>query len=399
MTLQGRNLILGVGGGISAYKSAELLRRLQDIGFSIQVIPTVASLNFVGAATWEALSGNSVATNLWSNVHDVPHIKLADRADLVVVAPTTADLLAKLANGQCDDLLTSVISASSAPIVLIPAMHTQMWLNAATQANVSILRERGHLVIEPDEGRMTGDDYGVGRYPDISRLISEISKLAEINSDLRGRKVLVTAGGTREAIDPVRYIGNNSSGKQGIAIAKAARNRGAEVILIAANISKALLSELQGVKIIEVSSTQELESALDIEFDSCEILLMAAAVADAKPVKLATEKIKKKEFSNISLERNSDLLAELGARRRVDQVLVAFAAETGVEDLAAANTKLVAKGVQVLYLNDVSGGAIFGSDETCGYILEIDKSVVRVSRQSKDTLADLLLDRSLIKLG
>ena len=399
MTLQGRNLILGVGGGISAYKSAELLRRLQDIGFSIQVIPTVASLNFVGAATWEALSGNSVATNLWSNVHDVPHIKLADRADLVVVAPTTADLLAKLANGQCDDLLTSVISASSAPIVLIPAMHTQMWLNAATQANVSILRERGHLVIEPDEGRMTGDDYGVGRYPDISRLISEISKFAEINSDLRGSKVLVTAGGTREAIDPVRYIGNNSSGKQGIAIAKAARNRGAEVILIAANISKALLSELQGVKIIEVSSTQELESALDIEFDSCEILLMAAAVADAKPVKLATEKIKKKEFSNISLERNSDLLAELGARRRVDQVLVAFAAETGVEDLAAANTKLVAKGVQVLYLNDVSGGAIFGSDETCGYILEIDKSVVRVSRQSKDTLADLLLDRSLIKLG
>jgi len=399
MTLQGRNLILGVGGGISAYKSAELLRRLQDIGFSIQVIPTVASLNFVGAATWEALSGNSVATNLWSNVHDVPHIKLADRADLVVVAPTTADLLAKLANGQCDDLLTSVISASSAPIVLIPAMHTQMWLNAATQANVSILRERGHLVIEPDEGRMTGDDYGVGRYPDISRLISEISKFAEINSDLRGRKVLVTAGGTREAIDPVRYIGNNSSGKQGIAIAKAARNRGAEVILIAANISKALLSELQGVKIIEVSSTQELESALDIEFDSCEILLMAAAVADAKPVKLATEKIKKKEFSNISLERNPDLLAELGARRRVDQVLVAFAAETGVEDLAAANTKLVAKGVQVLYLNDVSGGAIFGSDETCGYILEIDKSVVRVSRQSKDTLADLLLDRSLIKLG
>ena len=399
MTLQGRNLILGVGGGISAYKSAELLRRLQDIGFSIQVIPTVASLNFVGAATWEALSGNSVATNLWSNVHDVPHIKLADRADLVVVAPTTADLLAKLANGQCDDLLTSVISASSAPIVLIPAMHTQMWLNAATQANVSILRERGHLVIEPDEGRMTGDDYGVGRYPDISRLISEISKFAEINSDLRGSKVLVTAGGTREAIDPVRYIGNNSSGKQGIAIAKAARNRGAEVILIAANISKALLSELQGVKIIEVSSTQELESALDIEFDSCEILLMAAAVADAKPVKLATEKIKKKEFSNISLERNSDLLAELGARRRVDQVLVAFAAETGVEDLAAANTKLVAKGAQVLYLNDVSGGAIFGSDETCGYILEIDKSVVRVSRQSKDTLADLLLDRSLIKLG
>lgn len=398
MALQGRNLILGIGGGISAYKSAELLRRLQDIGFSIQVIPTVASLNFVGAATWEALSGNVVATNLWSNVHDVPHIKFAERADLIVIAPTTADLLAKLANGQCDDLLTNVISASSAPLVLIPAMHPQMWLNAATQANVSTLRERGHLVIEPDEGRMTGDDYGVGRYPEVSKLIAEISNFADIKSDLLGRKVLVTAGGTREAIDPVRYIGNNSSGKQGISIAIAARNRGAEVALIAANISKALLSELEGIRIIEVSSTQDLKVALDSEFDSCQILLMTAAVADAKPIETASEKIKKADFSNIALEKNSDLLAELGAKRRDGQVLVAFAAETGAQDLAAANAKLLAKGAQILYLNDVSGGAIFGSDETCGYLLQVDEPALSVARQSKDTLADLLLDRALTKL-
>jgi phosphopantothenoylcysteine decarboxylase/phosphopantothenate--cysteine ligase len=247
MTLLGRELILGVGGGISAYKSADLLRRLQDVGFGVSVIPTRASLNFVGSATWEALSGRPVNQNLWENVHEVPHVKRAREANLILIAPATADLIAKISGGIADDLLTNVVSAASCPIVLVPAMHPEMWLSAANQENVAILRSRGVLVIEPDEGRMTGDDFGVGRYPEVSRIISEVSSFAEIKSDLLGKKVLITAGGTREAIDPVRYIGNHSSGKQGYEVAVAARNRGAQVVLISANSS---LQDPPGVQVI-----------------------------------------------------------------------------------------------------------------------------------------------------
>ena len=354
MTLLGRELILGVGGGISAYKSADLLRRLQDIGFGVTVIPTRASLNFVGSATWEALSGRSVNENLWNNVHEVPHIKRAREANLIVVAPATADLIAKISNGIADDLLTNVISAATSPLILVPAMHPEMWLSAANQANVATLRARGVLVIEPDEGRMTGEDFGIGRYPEVSRIVLEISKFANLNSDLLGKKILVTAGGTREAIDPVRFIANHSTGKQGYAIAKAARNRGAEVVLIAANSN---LNDLPGVEIVHVSSAEQMQHALSARFPACEILLMAAAVADAKPANASTVKIKKANYQSIELETNPDLLANLSKTRSENQVLVAFAAETSAIDKATiegAKSKMVSKGADLIYLNDVS---------------------------------------------
>ena len=399
MTLLGRELILGVGGGISAYKSADLLRRLQDVGFAVTVIPTRASLNFVGAATWEALSGRPVNQNLWENVHEVPHIKSARQANLIVIAPATADLIAKISGGIADDLLTNVVSAASCPIVLVPAMHPEMWLSVANQENIATLRSRGILVIEPDEGRMTGEDFGVGRYPEVSRIISEVSSFAEIKSDLLGKKVLITAGGTREAIDPVRFIGNHSSGKQGYAIAVAARNRGAQVVLISANSS---LQDPPGVKVIKVSSASQMQESLAKEFTDSQILVMAAAVADARPLSLSQEKIKKGNLENIELQLNPDLLRELGAIRGKNQVLVAFAAETesiGDATIEAARTKMISKGADLIFLNDVSNGAIFGEDKTSGILIDSDGTSVEFNLQSKDTLADLLLDSALDKLG
>jgi len=399
MTLLGRELILGVGGGISAYKSADLLRRLQDVGFGVSVIPTRASLNFVGSATWEALSGRPVNQNLWENVHEVPHINRAREANLILIAPATADLIAKISGGIADDLLTNVVSAASCPIVLVPAMHPEMWLSAANQENVATLRSRGVLVIEPDEGRMTGDDFGVGRYPEVSRIISEVSSFAEIKSDLLGKKVLITAGGTREAIDPVRYIGNHSSGKQGYAVAVAARNRGAQVVLISANSS---LQDPPGVQVIKVSSASQMQEALEKEFTDSQILVMAAAVADARPLSSSQEKIKKGNFANIELQLNPDLLKELGAIRGKNQVLVAFAAETeAIRDatIEAAKTKMLSKGADLIFLNDVSNGAIFGEDKTSGILIDNNGKSIECKLQGKDTLADLLLDSALDKLG
>ena len=399
MTLLGRELILGVGGGISAYKSADLLRRLQDVGFGVSVIPTRASLNFVGSATWEALSGRPVNQNLWENVHEVPHVKRAREANLILIAPATADLIAKISGGIADDLLTNVVSAASCPIVLVPAMHPEMWLSAANQENVATLRSRGVLVIEPDEGRMTGDDFGVGRYPEVSRIISEVSSFAEIKSDLLGKKVLITAGGTREAIDPVRYIGNHSSGKQGYAVAVAARNRGAQVVLISANSS---LQDPPGVQVIKVSSASQMQEALAKEFTDSQILVMAAAVADARPLSSSQEKIKKGNFANIELQLNPDLLKELGVIRGKNQVLVAFAAETeaiGDATIEAAKTKMLSKGADLIFLNDVSNGAIFGEDKTSGILIDNNGKSIECKLQGKDTLADLLLDSALDKLG
>ena len=399
MTLLGRELILGVGGGISAYKSADLLRRLQDVGFGVTVIPTRASLNFVGVATWEALSGRPVNQNLWENVYEVPHIKSARQANLIVIAPATADLIAKISGGIADDLLTNVVSAASCPIVLVPAMHPEMWLSAANQENIAKLRSRGILVIEPDEGRMTGEDFGVGRYPEVSRIISEVSSFAEIKSDLLGKKVLITAGGTREAIDPVRFIGNHSSGKQGYAIAVAARNRGAQVVLISANSS---LQDPPGVKVIKVSSTSQMQEVLAKEFTDSQILVMAAAVADARPLSLSQEKIKKGNLENIELQLNPDLLKELGAIRGKNQVLIAFAAETeaiGDATIEAARTKMLSKGADLIFLNDVSNGAIFGEDKTSGILIDDNGKSIECKLQGKDTLADLILDSALDKLG
>ena len=389
-----REVILGIGGGIAAYKSADLLRRLQDQGFQITVVPTPASLNFVGAATWEALSGRPVTTQVWERVDEVRHVNLATLADFFIIAPATADLIARLAMGRADDLLTNLVLASDVPKMLVPAMHPAMWSNPATVENVEKLRSRGFLVVEPEVGRLTGSDVGKGRFPDTQTIISKFLDFSARLEDLKDKNILVTAGGTREAIDPVRYIGNRSSGKQGVAIARAAQARGAIVTLIAANIPAV---QTQGLNVINVESADEVSQALDAHFDECNILVMAAAIADARPVTRNGQKIKKKLFTTIELVNNPDLLAGLGVKKN-GQVLVGFAAETS-DLLASAHAKLVDKALDLIYVNDVSEGAIFGSDETEGTIILKNGTQIEVRKKSKDTLANLLLDYALEQLG
>jgi phosphopantothenoylcysteine decarboxylase/phosphopantothenate--cysteine ligase len=394
MTLQGREVILGVGGGIAAYKSCELLRRLQDRGYVITVVPTPASLNFVGAATWEALSSRPVHTQVWESVHTVPHIALAERADFFLIAPATADLIARLAMGRADDLLTNLVLASDVPKMIVPAMHPSMWLDPATVANVNTLKQRGFFVMDPEVGRLTGKDIGPGRFPETAAIISSFDELTGQVQDLKGLKVLVTAGGTREAIDPVRFIGNRSSGKQGIAVANAAKNRGAQVQLIAANCD---VSGLAGMDVIKVETTLEMQSALQTNFPSCNILVMSAAVADARPLQVSEQKIKKSSLENIELQQNPDLLAELSPNKG-DRILVGFAAETK-EHLQEARRKLEAKGLDVIYVNDVSGGAIFGQDTTMGTILLRNEADIAIKEVSKDALSNVLLDHAIRQLG
>ena len=394
MRLQGREVILGVGGGIAAYKSCELLRRLQDRGYVITVVPTPSSLNFVGAATWEALSGRPVTTQVWESVHTVPHIALAERANFFLIAPATGDLIARLAMGRADDLLTNLVLASDVPKMIVPAMHPSMWLDPATVANVATLKNRGFIVMEPEVGRLTGDDIGPGRFPETTAIISTFDGMTGHKQDLAGKKVLITAGGTREAIDPVRFIGNRSSGKQGIALAQAARDRGAQVGLIAANCD---VSHLKGVELFPVETTAQMQAALQKQFDSCDILIMAAAVADARPSEVASDKIKKVALSSIDLEENPDLLAEISARKS-KQILIGFAAETK-DHLQEARRKLEAKGLDVIYVNDVSGGAIFGQDTTMGTILIRNEADIAVKEVSKDALSNTLLDQAIRQLG
>ncbi|MDE3227479.1 MAG: bifunctional phosphopantothenoylcysteine decarboxylase/phosphopantothenate--cysteine ligase CoaBC [Acidobacteriota bacterium] len=394
MSLLGREVILGVGGGIAAYKSCELLRRLQDRGYEITVVPTPASLNFVGKATWEALSGRPVNTQVWESVHTVPHIALADRANYFLIAPATADLIARLAQGRADDLLTNLVLASDVPKLVVPAMHPSMWLDPATVANVATLRSRGFIVLDPEVGRLTGKDVGPGRFPETSSIIAAFDHITGNVQDLAGKTVLVTAGGTREAIDPVRFIGNKSSGKQGIAIAKAAYARGAKVVLIAANFPT---DDLQGIEVVPVESTREMQGALENHFNSCDILIMSAAVSDARPKKAAIEKIKKAFLGSIELEQNPDLLAEVAARKG-KRVIVGFAAETK-DHLQEARRKLEAKGLDVIYVNDVSGGAIFGQDQTMGTILLRNDADIAVKEVSKDALGNVLLDHAIRQLG
>lgn len=394
MTLQGREVILGVGGGIAAYKSCELLRRLQDRGYAITVVPTPSSLNFVGTATWEALSGRAVTTQVWESVHTVPHISLAERADFLLIAPATADLIARIAMGRADDLLTNLVLATDVPKMIVPAMHPSMWLDPATMANVQTLRARGFLVLDPEVGRLTGKDSGAGRFPETATIISKFEELTGQVQDLAGVHVLITAGGTREPIDPVRFIGNRSSGKQGVALANAARNRGARVTLIAANCDT---SDLQGVTVVPVETTVQMQEELGKRFDDCKILIMSAAVADARPSQVSDRKIKKNALSSIELTTNPDLLAEL-APRKADRVFIGFAAETS-DHLQEARRKLESKGLDVIYVNDVSGGAIFGQDTTMGTILLRNEADIAVKEVSKDALSNTLLDQAIRQLG
>ncbi len=396
---RGRKLLLGVSGGISAYKSCELLRRLQDEGFIVDVVPTSASLNFVGKATWEALSGRKVLTDLWSDVEKVPHILMAKEIDLIVIAPTTADLLAKLASGRADDLLTNIVLASTAPKILVPAMHTEMWLNPATVANVKTLQDRGFVVVAPDEGRMTGSDVGVGRYPEVSKIIEIINLTTHITADLAGKKILITAGGTREPIDPIRFIGNRSSGRQGFALAAAAASRGAQVHLVAANTD---LPVIEGVTITSVETAEQMAAVLEYEFSECDALIMSAAVADAKVANYSEQKIKKEKLDVVSFSKNPDILKNLSEKKKPGQIIVGFAAETisGLAELQQrGEEKLVSKSLDLIYVNNVSDGAVFGSENTQGLIIDKNHNVIKVPQISKDTLSDILLDQLVSKLS
>lgn len=394
MQVNSREIILGVGGGIAAYKSCDLLRRLLDLGHHVTVVPTPSSLNFVGKATWEALSGRSVTTEVFESVEEVRHISLAKKSDFIVISPATADLIARLASGRADDLLTNVVLASTSQILLVPAMHPQMWSNSATLANVGTLRQRGIHIMEPSVGALTSGDIGKGRLPETQEIIAEIESLLSSSSDFAGRKILITAGGTREPIDPVRFIGNRSSGKQGYAIAREAARRGAKVSLIAAN---SQLPDIDGVEIIHVETAQEMLSAVELRFNDCDVLVMSAAVADARPLEASDQKIKKSEYQSIELVENADILKSLLLKKK-KQIIVAFAAETS-HDRGSALAKLESKGADILYLNDISAGDIFNSETTYGEIFKKDGSSIKVAKTTKDTLARKLLDTALIQLG
>ena len=389
----GREVTLGVGGGIAAYKSCDLLRRLRDLGYGVTVVPTPSSLNFVGSATWEALSGRKVTTEVFESVEEVRHVSLAKKSNFIVIAPATADLMARIAAGRADDLLTNVVLASNSPILIVPAMHPEMWNDEATKQNVKTLRQRGYHVMDPDTGALTSGDIGQGRFPETSRILEEFAVIAQTRSDFLGKKILITAGGTREAIDPVRFIGNQSSGKQGYAIARSALERGAEVTLISAN---SQLPDIDGVHTVHVESAQQMLAALETEFPKTNILVMTAAVADARPV-VASSKIKKRDYTAIELIENPDLLRTIAASK-TDQLIIGFAAETS-EDLAVAKDKMQAKGADILYLNDVSGGDIFNSETTHGFILAQGREPIKVAQTTKDTLAHQLLDEALLQLG
>jgi phosphopantothenoylcysteine decarboxylase/phosphopantothenate--cysteine ligase len=404
-------VVLGVSGGIAAYKACELLRRLTESGHDVTVVPTAAALEFVGAPTWAALSGRPVAADVWTGVHEVPHVRLGQSADLVVVAPATADLLAKAAHGLADDLLTNTLLTARCPVVLAPAMHTEMWEHPATTANVATLRSRGVLVVEPAEGRLTGADTGKGRLPDPEEIFEVcrdvLARSADNGTagplDLAGRQVVVSAGGTRERLDPVRFLGNRSSGRQGYALARAAAARGAEVTLVSANVD---LTDPAGVKVVRVESTAELRDAVLTAAAGADAVVMAAAPADFKPRTRSETKIKKTDDGSaptIELEQNPDILRELSHHRPSPGiVVVGFAAETGddtggVLDLARA--KLARKGCDLLVVNDVSGGAVFGSDENEAVLLGADGTAVEVPRGTKTALAHAIWDQVVPRLA
>ena len=388
-----------MSGGIAAYKACELLRRLTESGHDVTVVPTASALEFVGAATWAALSGKPVSSEVWTDAHAVPHVRIGREADLVVVAPATADLMAKAAHGLADDLLTTTLLTAGCPVVFAPAMHTEMWEHPATVANVATLRERGAVVIEPAEGRLTGKDSGKGRLPEPAEIFDiavDVLSRGVVGPDLAGRHVVVSAGGTREHLDPVRFLGNRSSGLQGYALARVAAARGAEVTLIAANVS---LPDPAGVTVVPVETTAELHEAVVAAAASADAVVMAAAPADFRPTSFSEAKIKKAEDGTspvIELEQNPDILKEIARHRlRADSIVVGFAAETGDADgsvLDLGRAKLARKGCDLLVVNDVSGGAVFGSPDNEAVILGADGSSIDVPRGTKSALAQVIWD-------
>jgi phosphopantothenoylcysteine decarboxylase/phosphopantothenate--cysteine ligase len=359
---------------------------LQDRGYSVTVVPTPASLNFVGKATWEALSGKEVNTEVWQAIDKVNHVALAQSSDYILIAPATADLIARIAAGRADDLLTNTVLASDAPKMIVPAMHPKMWLNPITQENLSKLASKGFHVMPPAEGRLTGADSGIGRFPEVNAIIERFEAEVAVPKDLQGVKILITAGGTREEIDSVRFIGNRSTGKQGLALARLAVARGAEVTLIAANLE---IAATAGFSVIQVQTTDEMSKALTENFPRCDVLIMAAAISDARP-EAVVGKIKKEDLKCLNLIKNPDLLAEI-SKVKTRQVIVGFAAEKREELQSEGKRKLQAKQLDLIYANDIQEGALFGADETSGFL--IDKvETVEVSKTSKVHLAELLLN-------
>ncbi|MEP6666979.1 MAG: bifunctional phosphopantothenoylcysteine decarboxylase/phosphopantothenate--cysteine ligase CoaBC [Nocardioidaceae bacterium] len=397
-------VVLGVSGGIAAYKACELLRRFTESGHDVTVVATSAALQFVGAASWEALSGHPVATSVFQDVASVQHVRLGQQADLVIVVPATADLLARATHGRADELLTATLLTARCPVVFAPAMHTEMWEHAATRANVATLRERGSIVIEPAYGRLTGTDTGPGRLPEPAEIFDLAMDVlrrgaAAERADLRGRRVVVTAGGTREHLDPVRYLGNRSSGKQGYALARTAASRGADVTVVAANVE---IPDPAGVKVVPVVSALELQDAVLAAASEADAVVMAAAPADFRPAVRVQHKIKKQADGTtptVDLVENPDILATLVSQRAVGPVrpvLVGFAAETGDDwsgVLDHAREKLRRKGCDLLVVNDVSGGAVFGEDDNQAVILSTQGSEMPVPRGSKAALAHVIWDQ------
>jgi phosphopantothenoylcysteine decarboxylase/phosphopantothenate--cysteine ligase len=397
-------IVLGVGGGIAAYKVASLLRLFTEAGHNVTVIPTEAANRFVGVATWEALSGNPVSNSVFDDVPSVNHVRLGHEADLIVVAPATADLLARAAGGHADDLLTTTLLMARGPVLMAPAMHTEMWLHAATQANVETLRNRGVTVLEPASGRLTGSDSGPGRLPEPEAIFDAALALMQDGGvpsqlPLAGKTVTISAGGTREPLDPVRFLGNRSSGKQGVALAVAARNAGASVRLIAAHMEVPVPA---GVEVVQVETAVQLrEAALRAAADS-DVVVMAAAVADFRPAEVSDTKIKKREDTAdpvISLLRNPDILQELvevRAANKPGQLIVGFAAETGDahgDVLAYAEAKLRRKGCDLLVVNHVGEGLVFGQDHNSVVILSRSGSEPQAASGSKDDVAAAVIDR------
>ncbi|WP_132993463.1 bifunctional phosphopantothenoylcysteine decarboxylase/phosphopantothenate--cysteine ligase CoaBC [Gordonia zhaorongruii] len=398
------HILIGVGGGIAAYKVCSVIRHFTEAGHDVRVIPTRAALNFVGAATFEALSGNPVSTDVFDDVDEVAHVALGRKADLVVVAPATADLMARAAAGRADDLLTASLLTATCPVLFAPAMHTEMWEHQATAANVATLRERGATVMTPASGRLTGTDSGPGRLPEPGEigLIGDLllDRADALPHDLAGLEVVVSAGGTREALDPVRYLGNHSSGKQGYALARAAAQRGARVTLVAGATTDP--GDPAAVEIVNIDSAMELEREMSRRAATADIVIMAAAVADFRPVAVAGSKIKKGDDGPVPIElsTNPDILAGL-VRQRVrgdisaETVIVGFAAETGDADggvLDHGRAKLRRKGCDLLIVNAVGDGRAFGTEDNTGWALSADGRETALPFGSKTLMASRILD-------
>jgi phosphopantothenoylcysteine decarboxylase / phosphopantothenate---cysteine ligase len=396
-------IILGVGGGIAAYKSASLLRLFTEAGHTVTVIPTRAADEFVGRATWEALSGHKVPDGIFDDVDQVNHVRLGQEADLIVVAPATADLMARAAAGMADDLLTNTLLVAACPVFMAPAMHTEMWTNPATRDNVEKLRNRGVTVMEPDSGRLTGTDSGPGRLPEPEAIHAAALRLVDASPrPLAGKRVVITAGGTLEALDPVRFLGNRSSGKQGVSLAKAAAQAGADVHFIAARMD---VPPPTGIRLTNVESALELREATIAATAAADVVIMAAAVADFRPAELAGSKIKKRDDGDdpvIKLVRNPDILAELVTQRNDGRlpkstVIIGFAAETGDEEsdvLSYARAKLEKKGCDLLVLNEVGEGMVFAQDESSVQILSRSSGDVEHATGSKDDVAAAVIARA-----